>query len=490
MGLNGSFSNATFPPHLAYMSVRSNSVTGSFISFPENLTEFQGSYNATNGSLPEFSQKVYRLGYTDNNISGDLPQIPDSLAFLDLDRNQLSSGLDHISASNLKLFSAVYNKFSSEFPILPLPIIEFYIQYNSIFGQIPDLLSYTNLYLLRASHNRLNGAFPPAIPISLKNFEVANNYLNGTLPLLLPNITPSREGSFYSESGISTIDISMNDMTGVIPILPNNIQAFFARNNSFYGPLPPLDNTNLDYLDVSYNQLTSIQSLTPNLRDIIINNNLISGSIVINKPVNLQISNNSISNVVINDLSRLVSCDLSSNPLLGNATLLNITLCDKNDLFYLNTNPIQSALYTFTQNEPIYSSTEQISHLTFNTLVDSFIESTSLLQTETINLNSHTSLSVKKLTRIVQLPSHSSSIPKTTTLSGTVRNMQKSAIYTTTIAYITINNPLIVFTITIFSVFRAFLNFFVLLGIMYILFKRNKPKKKLNYTPSEIDDTY
>ena len=61
--------------------------------------------------------------------------------------------------------------------------------------------------------------------------------------------------------------------------------------------------------------------------------NKFSGTLLLKKPTLLIINRNFITNLVINDTSSLVICDLSNNPLLGSSSIAKLTMCTQDGLY-------------------------------------------------------------------------------------------------------------------------------------------------------------
>ena len=114
-------------------------------------------------------------------------------------------------------------------------------------------------------------------------------------------------------------------MNGSIPSpLPSALRALFVDGNQMTGDVPQLPatltNLGLGYIGYSGNHFT--------------------GSVVLNRPVEVFINNNWITDVVVYDTSQLSYCDLSNNALLGNPDIANLTMCTQNSLYSANLLPI------------------------------------------------------------------------------------------------------------------------------------------------------
>ena len=130
----------------------------------------------------------------------------------------------------------------------------------------------------------LNGAINgAALPGSLNHLTLARNQLTGSIPNALP-------------SGLTILHLDGNQMSGNLPSLPSTIRELV-----------------LGWPGVLGNRFT--------------------GTLRLNRPTYLWIIYNLITDVVIQDISGLVTCELSENPLLGNPNIAGLTMCTKNGLY-------------------------------------------------------------------------------------------------------------------------------------------------------------
>ncbi|KAF8049134.1 hypothetical protein N665_2285s0001 [Sinapis alba] len=107
------------------------------------------------------------------------------------------------------------------------------LENNSLFGPIPDLSALVNLKSLFLSRNEFTGAFPPSI-LSLHRLMILSlsyNNFTGQIPseitaldrLTSLNLESNRfNGTFPSlnQSFLMSLNVSVNNLTGVIPVTP------------------------------------------------------------------------------------------------------------------------------------------------------------------------------------------------------------------------------------------------------------------------------
>ena len=125
---------------------------------------------------------------------------------------------------------------------------------------------------------------------------------------------------------LSILKLYGNRIHGSIPALPTGLIDLGITNNFLTGDLPIFPST-LKILYLSFNGET----------------NHFTGSLRMNQPTILCMSDNWITDVIIQDTSQLIqgsncfggttNCDLSNNPLLGNSNILGLSMCLKNGLY-------------------------------------------------------------------------------------------------------------------------------------------------------------
>ncbi|XP_066345498.1 probable LRR receptor-like serine/threonine-protein kinase At3g47570 isoform X3 [Miscanthus floridulus] len=197
---------------------------------------------------------------------------------------------------------------------------------NSLSGAIPDELGMLpGLRTLKLAGNHLEGNIPDSLgsSMSLSYVNLANNSLTGGIP-----------HSLASSSSLSTLILSRNKLAGGIPATlfanSSTLTTVDLQMNSLTGVIPPFDKvTALKYLYVTENFLSG--SIPPSignissLRFVFLGQNLLTGSVPeslghISELSELDLSFNSLSGYVpmpLYNLSSVKYISLGSNGLVG-----------------------------------------------------------------------------------------------------------------------------------------------------------------------------
>ncbi|KAF8034779.1 hypothetical protein BT93_C0944 [Corymbia citriodora subsp. variegata] len=110
-------------------------------------------------------------------------------------------------------------------------------------------INHSNMHTIDLSHNMLKGP-PPKAPPSILVYMVSNNGLTGALPRWICNLSLA-----------TTLDLSSNNLTGVLSVCLGNISKSLMilnlKGNNFHGSIPEilLRETQLTMIDLSDNQL-------------------------------------------------------------------------------------------------------------------------------------------------------------------------------------------------------------------------------------------
>ena len=119
-------------------------------------------------------------------------------------------------------------------------------------------------------------------------------------------------------STVTYLSLSENLITGNIPNhLPSGLVYLFLDGNRMSGDLPAFPST-LRFMELGY-------PANPG--------NHFTGSLRLNRPDQLYINDNWITDVIFQDSTGLSECDLSNNPLLGNPYIAGLNMCTKNGLY-------------------------------------------------------------------------------------------------------------------------------------------------------------
>ena len=170
---------------------------------------------------------------------------------------------------------------------------------------------------------------------------------------LQPAIWIELQGDCCNASGITcdiqrVTQISWNTMNlnGSIngTALPSDLLSLTLYNNRITGKIPALP-IGLSLLSLFGNQLSDDLPLFPSSLIILelgqsgYPGNHFTGTLILNRPRILRINDNWITNVVIQDGSGLITCDLSDNPLLGNPGIAGLSGCTMDGLYSANSLP-------------------------------------------------------------------------------------------------------------------------------------------------------
>ncbi|KAJ0697248.1 putative leucine-rich repeat domain superfamily [Helianthus annuus] len=107
-------------------------------------------------------------------------------------------------------------------------LLAIYLRDNKFHGPIPTaLFSLPNLGTLDVRNNLFSGSIPPVISITktLLDIDLSNNSLSGSLPPTLSSLS------------LGALNLSFNQFSGPIPILPPNLEILAIQSNYFSGHL-------------------------------------------------------------------------------------------------------------------------------------------------------------------------------------------------------------------------------------------------------------
>ncbi|PPD80006.1 hypothetical protein GOBAR_DD23064 [Gossypium barbadense] len=343
------------------LAMKNNNFTG---TIPETLFNMSNleilnlGFNQLSGQVPSSifnisSLKIINL--SSNSLPGSLPndmcQHLPKLEGLYLSWNELSGNITFGmgKCSNLKILSLSYNQLMG---IIPKSIgnltqlKELYLGLNNLEGNLPPITNAPKLEILLLWGNKLSGNIPYSISNAsmLKELDLAHNLFSGPIPKTLGSlrqlewlqisdnnlITGSatyHEWSFLSSltncRNLSTIDVSGNPLSGVLPTyignLSKSLQYFYADECELQGIIP---------MEISNKLSSTIPSTLWNLKDILeidLSSNHLHNSHAIDvgnlrSLLKLNLSKNLLTGDVLSTfggLQTLVSLDLSNNILHG-----------------------------------------------------------------------------------------------------------------------------------------------------------------------------
>lgn len=298
------------PANLEAMSIQelylsSNQLTGHIPKLPRNITILDISINSLSGPLPKIqSPKLLSLILFSNHITGTIPESiceSQDLFILDLANNLLVGELPRCdSMGTMRYLLLSNNSLSGEFPqfvqsCTSLGFLD--LGWNSFSGTLPMWIGdLVQLQFLRLSYNMFSGNIPNILTKLklLHHLNLAGNNISGTIPRGLSNLTAMTQtkgivhsfpyqgyASVVGEPGNSlsvvtkgqelnygvgildmvSIDLSLNDLTGIIPEEMISLDALLNLNlswNRLSGKIPEKIGTirSLESLDLSRNMLS------------------------------------------------------------------------------------------------------------------------------------------------------------------------------------------------------------------------------------------
>ncbi|KAK4477318.1 hypothetical protein RD792_016535 [Penstemon davidsonii] len=318
-----------------------NGILPSSLGHLKNLRYVVFSNNSFTGSIPETIgnlTSLEQLYLSDNQMSGRIPKSfgqLKSLAAMDLYQNLWEGVITEAHLENLSSLKEIsIGRFSSNisliFNISYEWIPPFNLRYVKIQGcqlgpKFPSWLrNQSDLKFLVINFAQISDVIPDwflEMDLQLNELDLAYNQLSGKVPTSLK----------FSLG--SNVDLSSNEFEGPLPLWSSNITTLYLRDNKFSGPIPENIGTSLPLLtdlDISINNLTgkiplSISNMTE-LLTLVISSNYLHGEIPgfwENMPMLyiVDMSNNNLFNTIpesIGFLSTLKFLVLSNNNLSGN----------------------------------------------------------------------------------------------------------------------------------------------------------------------------
>ncbi|KAG6556784.1 hypothetical protein Mapa_001730 [Marchantia paleacea] len=287
---------------LYYINLSRNKLQGEVPGGWGNLTSLRIldlGHNALSGAIPPTLGELPKVGNIilgDNNLTGTIPATLgqlQTLAALDLSHNNLTGSVPGTlgNCTVLWLLSLGNNKLQGKLPVelfdlfSDVSVIDLYIEVkfgwillenNRFIGEIPpSIANCSRLEVLSVRNNNLTGhiRIPEAwysYP-SLRVFDAAENYLQGTVPGHIGNQTALEffivgrnqlRGSIPKSlelcRDLSVVDLSENKLTGTLPrfrLELLKLVVFNAKSNKLRGELPVWvwNLTSLKVLDLSQN---------------------------------------------------------------------------------------------------------------------------------------------------------------------------------------------------------------------------------------------
>ncbi|KAI4968930.1 hypothetical protein ZWY2020_046260 [Hordeum vulgare] len=311
-----------------------NALTGPIPDSFGNLTSLVSldlSINSISGAIPPSLGRLPALQdlmLSDNNITGTIPVLlanATSLVQLQLDTNDISGLIPPElgrSLTNLQVLFAWQNRLEGAIPVTVASMSSLQaldLSHNRLTGAVPPgLFLLRNLTKLLILSNDLSGVIPPEIgkAASLVRLRLGGNRIAGEIPAAVGGM-----------KSIVFLDLGSNRLTGAVPSEVGDcsqLQMLDLSNNTLNGALPEslAGVRGLQELDVSHNQLTgpvpeSFGRLAV-LSRLVLAGNALSGTI----PAALgrcralellDLSDNRLSGTIPNELCSLAGLDIALN---------------------------------------------------------------------------------------------------------------------------------------------------------------------------------
>lgn len=230
--LYGNYLTSSIPPSICNLSellmlvLHNNSISGSIPAcFGSNITQ------------------LYALDLDNNHFTGTIPASICMLHNLEgmlLSANYLEGTIPEC-IGNLKHISYLYmanNRLEGSIPVTISSLedlINVRLNNNFLSGAIPDVSKWRNLETFLLSNNSLSGSIPPSL-LQLERLQylfLSNNHISGNLDFI--------DNDFLvTASPLSVLDISFNQIDGTLPasvFLMPNLTTFAAGSNCLYGSI-------------------------------------------------------------------------------------------------------------------------------------------------------------------------------------------------------------------------------------------------------------
>ncbi|XP_060211687.1 receptor-like protein EIX2 [Lycium barbarum] len=236
-------------PRLEYLNLKHANFSGEIPHTLGNLTHLQIlelSWNQISGPLPNLKtfSALRELRLNNNQFKGILPQSVGQLSKLEslsVNSNFLEGSIteSHLSnLSNLKELELSYNSFSFQLgpnwiPPFELDIIS--LSRCEMGHHFPQWLRTQKTYShLDISFVGISGVAPNwfwDLSPEISYFNISNNKISGEIPDLYSKFVASKESNF------PTMDFSSNNLSGLVPSFPSNLDTLNLSKNKFVGSI-------------------------------------------------------------------------------------------------------------------------------------------------------------------------------------------------------------------------------------------------------------
>ncbi|KAM3684007.1 hypothetical protein ACJW31_11G009200 [Castanea mollissima] len=262
---------------LRILYLKSNQLSGKLPNYWNELPNLQVvdiSYNHLHGKIPRsmgFLSSLSILVLSNNHLNGEMPSTLQncSLLSIDLGGNHLSGNLPSWMVPNILILRLRSNLFNGIIPrewcgLSFLHILD--IAQNNLFGSIPNCLYNLTTLVYRDNIDQYNSFdliyIEKAIIVTKGRelqYDTTLKFVN-TIDLSGNNLTGIIPDEIMSLEGLGTLNLSMNHLTGKIPDNIGNLrwlETLDLSSNNISGPIPESMSslTSLAYLNLSFNNL-------------------------------------------------------------------------------------------------------------------------------------------------------------------------------------------------------------------------------------------
>ena len=287
--VNATLTNVTFPSEMRIFKIPFFGATGQLPKLPTRLKVLDIAYNMFDGPLV-LPNQVESAALSFNSFNGSFPLLPLSLIEFLAPGNKFTGDINMMAnsptlPSNLQVFVANYNTLSGNVPYLRESLREFSCRECGFTSYFSNFTIPSSLRLLDLARNQLSGPMLNFTNTSLTTLELSDNDLTGSI-------------SGLPES-LLVLNLQGNRLSGQIGVLPPNLTTLLLRDNLLYGSFP--DYGRMTTIDLSNNHYTgSLPEFTPIIQNFDVTNNLLNGTV---PPFpqslrSLDLSNNSFSGAV------------------------------------------------------------------------------------------------------------------------------------------------------------------------------------------------
>ncbi|KAL8140133.1 hypothetical protein V2J09_006154 [Rumex salicifolius] len=248
------------------------------------LTELDLSGNNLSGPVSMItSTTLLVLNLSSNGISGELPLLTGDCAVLDLSKNQLDGNLSNMAKwANVEYLDLSHNRLGGSIPDVTSQFLRLNflnLSYNSLSGSLPRAITeFPKLGVLDLSFNQLDGLFDSDLLTmpTLQELHLAGNSLAGSI-----DFSPAASGDtnleildlshnhldgyfpdrFRSLTQLQVLNLAGNNLSGSLPTSLNDMNTLTwldVSQNDFTGSLPGNMSSNLQSVNVSYNDLDGV----------------------------------------------------------------------------------------------------------------------------------------------------------------------------------------------------------------------------------------